>query len=135
MFLTTRYGVWHHYGKTKSRAKGEAAPNRRCARGRRRVAAVLEEDEPDPVVLAIEIKFLCPACDSKLRTDVRMAGRRTHCTVCGHPLTVPSPAAAGAGKGVREDGDRPSMGTAGEPSVAGVLSAHEVAFLTGPSQV
>ncbi|NQU40590.1 MAG: hypothetical protein HQ523_11600 [Lentisphaerae bacterium] len=76
-------------------------------------------------VLAVEIKFLCPTCDSKLRTEVQHAGREVPCSVCRSLLTVPSPFA-----GV----SYPPPGSTRPPErdeLASVLTTDEVAFLTG----
>jgi hypothetical protein len=81
-------------------------------------------------VLAVEIKFLCPACNSKLRTEVQNTGRETGCTVCGHRLVVPSPFAGGYDTMPPPDTAADAV-AAGRGEAESVLTADEVAFLTG----
>ena len=42
-----------------------------------------------PDVLALEVKFLCTACQSPLRADARWEGRGVICPVCGDKTGVP----------------------------------------------
>jgi DNA-directed RNA polymerase subunit RPC12/RpoP len=70
-----------------------------------------------PDVLAIEIKFRCATCATKLRLDARWEGRMVTCPVCTTEIRVP-------------EWSRPSRPPAG-PAVT-PLSAAEIEFLSGP---
>ena len=73
-----------------------------------------------PLILAIEIKFLCDCCGNKIRVDARLQGLTRDCPVCAQPTKVPEwggslPAAAPTRPMVR-------------------LSAEEYDFLSTPMQ-
>lgn len=83
-------------------------------------------------ILSLQMRFLCPVCDSKLAVDARAGGARSDCPQCGNELTVPQlpglvpkPAAAATGP-------PRTTATATEPSAA--LSPAEIQFLTAVSQ-
>jgi Zn-finger nucleic acid-binding protein len=40
-------------------------------------------------VLALDVSFLCPACDCKLQIDARWEGRSVNCPKCDEATTVP----------------------------------------------
>ena len=40
-------------------------------------------------VLALEIKFLCPDCQTKLRIDARLEGQSVTCPKCAHEIRIP----------------------------------------------
>jgi DNA-directed RNA polymerase subunit RPC12/RpoP len=42
-----------------------------------------------PEVLALELKFLCPGCQAKLRIDARLEGESVACPKCQQPTRVP----------------------------------------------
>lgn len=42
-----------------------------------------------PEVLALEVKFLCTSCQSRLGADARWEGRGVICPVCGDKTRVP----------------------------------------------
>lgn len=73
-------------------------------------------------VLALEIKFLCPACQAKLRTDARLEGETVACPRCERPLQIPrwSGAESGSPAGTSQDPVR--------------LSPAEIEFLSAPAE-
>ena len=42
-----------------------------------------------PLILEIEIKFLCDCCGNKIRVDARLQGMTRDCPVCDKPIKVP----------------------------------------------
>lgn len=71
-----------------------------------------------PEILAVEIKFLCTGCGSKLRIDARWEGRRLKCPSCGADGRVPTWSSAW----VREAELLPE------------LSREEIAWLSGDAE-
>ena len=82
-----------------------------------------------PEILAVEVKFLCTSCQSRLGADARWEGRGVVCPVCGDKTRVP-----------RWSG-LPHLPHAAEiapkakaPGVAkATLSSEEIAFLSHPA--
>ena len=63
-------------------------------------------------VLALEVKFRCPACACKLQIDARMEGRALDCPKCKQETRVPL--------------------WSRKPAPTGRLSLAEIDFLSGP---
>jgi predicted RNA-binding Zn-ribbon protein involved in translation (DUF1610 family) len=69
----------------------------------------------DALVIATEVKFICPACGGRLRDDLRKAGQTVNCPKCAASMRVPVPSAkmlptrVGDGTG-RENTARPEVG-------------------------
>ncbi|MEQ1859037.1 MAG: hypothetical protein ABMA13_03810 [Chthoniobacteraceae bacterium] len=57
------------------------------------VPAGLDVEEPIEVlprgVLALDLSFLCPACDCRLRIDARWEDQSLDCPKCARPIRVP----------------------------------------------
>jgi DNA-directed RNA polymerase subunit RPC12/RpoP len=83
-----------------------------------------------PDVLAVEVKFRCGGCKSKLRADGRWEGRSIKCPECGAKLSVPRWSSAA----VEES---PSLRDALAPLATAMpcLSSAEVEFLSEPADV
>ena len=83
-----------------------------------------------PDVLALEVKFLCTACQSPLRADARWEGRGIICPVCGDHTRIPrwSNDARPPGKA-----DLSQNVKAPEFSDAVRLSSEEIEFLSQPA--
>ena len=80
-----------------------------------------------PDVLALEVKFLCAACQSPLRADARWEGREVVCPVCKNSARIPEwsrvawhPHKTDAGRSTK----------APELSDAARLSSEEIEFLS-----
>jgi DNA-directed RNA polymerase subunit RPC12/RpoP len=65
-------------------------------------------------VLALELKFLCSSCGTKLRIDARFEGSGVTCPVCDNATTIPY--------------------WSRKPQSAATLSADEVTFLSQPHE-
>ena len=74
-------------------------------------------------VLALEVKFLCPGCEAKLRIDARLAGELVECPRCEVAMRVPHWSAA------------PSAVEGTRVLQTARLSAAEIEFLSGPQEV
>ena len=82
-----------------------------------------------PEVLALEVKFLCTSCQSRLGADARWEGRGVICPVCGDKTRVPlwssilprppAPDVPGSGKAMAFSDT--------------TLSTDEIAFLSEPA--
>jgi DNA-directed RNA polymerase subunit RPC12/RpoP len=81
--------------------------------------------------LSVNIRFVCPACKSKLRIDVAAAGRRVACVRCRRTIRVPSlpsrdgPSAAGASARARPA----SHATSAPPSRGTGILSIEIRFV------
>ena len=80
-------------------------------------------------ILAVEVKFLCNSCQSRLGADARWEGRGVICSVCGDRTRVPHwsnvaqwPRAAEVAQGAK---------TPGIPDAS--LSSEEIEFLSHPA--
>ena len=70
------------------------------------------------VVLSVEMRFLCPRCQTKLRIDVTKCGTRAACPSCAGTIQIPAmPPVA------------PSSPALAQPQVA-LLTSEEIEFLT-----
>jgi len=75
-------------------------------------------------VIALEVKFLCGSCGTKLRADARWEGLAVRCPVCCATLGIP----VWSGAATK---DAPKRRTPAEPATA-ILSMAEVEFLAEP---
>lgn len=80
-----------------------------------------------PEILAVEIKFLCPGCGSRLGIDSSRGGEEIHCPPCGQPVTVPHLSTSGQGREPRIP-PQPDL----ERRKIHLLTNDEIAFLTTP---
>ena len=80
-----------------------------------------------PEILAVEVKFLCTSCRSRLGADARWEGRGVICPVCGDKTTVPRWSSVEAWLLTAE--------TANKKTAAGTvrLSTEEIDFLSQPT--
>ncbi len=70
------------------------------------------------VILSVEMRFLCPRCQSKLRIDVTKCGTRAQCPACAGTIQIPAmPASV------------PPSPALAQPRVA-LLTSEEIEFLT-----
>jgi len=74
-----------------------------------------------PEVLAVEVKFLCTSCKSRLGADARWEGRGVICPVCGDRTRVPR----------WSDTQWPGESAPRFPDAA--LNCEEIAFLSQPT--
>jgi DNA-directed RNA polymerase subunit RPC12/RpoP len=78
-----------------------------------------------PEILAVEVKFACEACNSKLGIDIRMAGLLVTCPVCSARIRAPRLG------GMR--GSLPGPAVSGTAATS-LLSVAETEFLTGAGE-
>ena len=91
--------------------------------------ALASVDPSNSRILSVEIKFLCPACESKLAADARRGGAKVPCPRCGREIVVPGlPGGMPAALPPRPDASLPDAASRDES--ASVLSEEEVRFLT-----
>ena len=87
-----------------------------------------------PALLAVDVKFLCPECRSKLKVDARWGGLTLPCPKCG--TTVPVPQWHGdPGEIVDEPRRSPEVAKATGATPMVTLSADELAFLGANQEV
>jgi hypothetical protein len=86
-----------------------------------------------PEILSIDIRFLCPACGSKLKIDARAAGTEAACVCCGKKIRAPLLPywARRADKPLppNQAAERAPTATQGA-----VLTAKEIDFMTRPGE-
>ena len=82
-----------------------------------------------PEVLALELKFLCTSCQSRLGADARWEGRGVICPVCGDRTRVPR--WSGVAEWPRTAETAQKTRAPGIPDAT--LSSEEIAFLTHPA--
>ena len=79
-----------------------------------------------PEILAVEVKFLCTSCQSRLGADARWEGRGVICPVCGDKTQVPRWSRV-------SQWPRAEAGAKGTGSADATLSSEEIAFLSSPA--
>ena len=85
-----------------------------------------------PEVLELEVKFLCTACNNRLRADARWEGRRVTCPVCTEKTRVPRWSDVAQWSRVSDE-SVPAARAVGAPAEAAAvsLSREEIEFLSG----
>ncbi len=79
-----------------------------------------------PEILALEVKFLCNSCQSRLGADARWEGRGVICPVCGDKTQVPRWSRVSQWPRAEAGAKTPTLGNV-------TLSSEEIAFLTPPA--
>ena len=82
-----------------------------------------------PEILAVEVKFLCTSCQSRLGADARWEGRGVTCPVCGDKTHVPR--WSNVSQWPRAADVAPGAKTPGIPDAS--LSSEEIEFLSHPA--
>lgn len=82
-----------------------------------------------PEIVALEVKFLCTSCESRLGVDARWEGRGVICPVCGDKTRVPCWSEISQWPRTAEGS--PKANPAGAAEVT--LSSEEIAFLSHPA--
>jgi DNA-directed RNA polymerase subunit RPC12/RpoP len=82
-----------------------------------------------PEILAMEVKFLCTSCQSRLGADARWEGRGVICPVCGDKTRVPR------WSGIMRGQPRADFAQGAKAAAFsdGKLSSDEIAFLSEPA--
>ena len=84
-----------------------------------------------PEVLDIEVKFLCTACNNRLRADARWEGRSVICPVCTEKTRVPRWSSVAQWSRLPDGNPPPARGVGASPEAAAVsLSLEEIEFLS-----
>lgn len=85
-------------------------------------------------VLSLEVKFLCTACNNRLRADARWEGRAVTCPVCTEKTRVPRWSTVARWSRMREESPPPVPAAGASPEAAAIsLSREEIAFLSDPA--
>ena len=79
-----------------------------------------------PEILAVEVKFLCTSCQSRLGADARWEGRGVICSVCGDRTRVPRWSRVSQWPRADDGAKTPGLGNV-------TLSSEEIAFLSSPA--
>jgi len=79
-----------------------------------------------PEVLAMEVKFLCTSCKSRLGADARWEGRGVICPVCGDRTRVPRWSACTLGPRMADGAESAKTMRFSDAK----LSSEEIAFLS-----
>ena len=81
-------------GKALSATGPDAGLFITCPDCGRETSSIQRESRAKPRIVGIEVKLLCPACDSRLGIDARYGGLAGECPRCRVPLTIPTFSAA-----------------------------------------
>ena len=84
-----------------------------------------------PEILAMEVKFLCTSCHSRLGADARWEGRGVMCPVCGDKTRVPRWSRVQHWPHAADSALRAKA--TGAPDAT--LSPEEIAFLSHPAPI
>jgi DNA-directed RNA polymerase subunit RPC12/RpoP len=80
-----------------------------------------------PEILAVEVKFLCTSCQSRLGADARWQGRGVLCPVCGDKTRVP------LWSNIPGWSPTPETSQGAKAPLTVKLSSEEIAFLSQPT--
>jgi hypothetical protein len=94
------------------------------------VPPLSEQGEPDPRIQSIQIRFLCPECHQKLRSEAADAGQSIHCTHCWKSIRIPP--APDWTRRMKAKPLEPAAAAIPAPVRVGVLSDEEIDFMTKP---
>ena len=82
-----------------------------------------------PEILALEVKFLCTSCQSRLGADARWEGRGVICPVCGDKTRVPQ------WSNLSQWPFKPEAAQGAKTPGTVKLSSEEIAFLSQPAPI